>query len=55
MTGTSTRLAIETPLWDSLLAANAYPHKAAQVQFALLPPPYRRLAGPWKSAMMTQH
>ena len=38
MTGTSTRLAIETPLWDSLLAANAYPHKAALVQFALLPP-----------------
>lgn len=55
MTGTSTRLAIETPLWDSLLAANAYPHKVALVQFALLPPPYRRLAGSWKSAMMTQH
>ena len=38
MTGASTRPAIKTPLWDSLLAANAYPHKAALVQFALLPP-----------------
>ena len=55
MTGASTRLAIKTPLWDSLLAANAYLHKAALVQFALLPPPYRRLVGLWKSAMMTQH